>query len=92
MHCEQENSLPKSDIAVTAANDPTKIQELFPSSKLDINTVKTSPRYRVMIGGNGTVNLTNNTNGGVIFRSYIDLIKNKLQNLNSASVYAQGDV
>lgn len=49
-----------------------------------------------MIGGNGTVvnanNLTNN--GGVIFSGAdIDLtIKNKLQNLNSASVYARGDV
>ena len=87
----------KGSIAVTAANDLKNTGTISAAAKLDINTVKDITQIQgVMIGGNGTVvnanNLTNN--GGVIFSGAdIDLtIKNKLQNLNSASVYAQGDV
>lgn len=87
----------KGSIAVTAANDLKNTGTISAAAKLNINTVKDITQIQgVMIGGNGTVvnanNLTNN--GGVIFSGAdIDLtIKNKLQNLNSASVYAQGDV
>ena len=87
----------KGSIAVTAANDLKNTGTISAAAKLDINTVKDITQIQgVMIGGNGTVvnanNLTNN--GGVIFSGAdIDLtIKNKLQNLNSASIYAQGDV
>lgn len=87
----------KGSIAVTAANDLKNTGTISAAAKLDINTVKDITQIQgVMIGGNGTVvnanNLTNN--GGVIFSGAdIDLtIKNKLQNLNSASVYARGDV
>lgn len=87
----------KGSIAVTTANDLKNTGTISAAAKLDINTVKDITQIQgVMIGGNGTVvnanNLTNN--GGVIFSGAdIDLtIKNKLQNLNSASIYAQGDV
>ena len=87
----------KGSIAVTAAHDLKNTGTISAAAKLDINTVNDITQIQgVMIGGNGTIvnanNLTNN--GGVIFSGAdIDLtIKNKLQNLNSASIYAQGNV
>lgn len=87
----------KGSIAVTAAHDFKNTGTISAAAKLDINTVNDITQIQgMMIGGNGTIvnanNLTNN--GGVIFSGAdIDLtIKNKLQNLNSASIYAQGNV
>lgn len=87
----------KGSIAVTAVHDLKNTGTISAAAKLDINTVNDITQIQgVMIGGNGTIvnanNLTNN--GGVIFSGAdIDLtIKNKLQNLNSASIYAQGNV
>ena len=87
----------KGSIAVTAAHDLKNTGTISAAAKLDINTVNDITQIQgAMIGGNGTIvnsnNLTNN--GGVIFSGAdIDLtIKNKLQNLNSASIYAQGNV
>ena len=87
----------KGSIAVTAAHDLKNTGTISAAAKLDINTVNDITQIQgVMIGGNGTIVNTNNltNNGGVIF-SGADIgltIKNKLQNLNSASIYAQGNV
>ena len=87
----------KGSLTINERNDLKNTGTISAADTLKITAVNNIKQIQgVMIGGSSTSldanNLTNN--GGVIFSGgNIDLaVKSKLENLNSASIYSQGDL